>query len=270
MTIFQKIYLFNKCSLSNLLASLIKPKINRTMKKSNFITVILFSMFLIIFFCLRGFSSSFIPNSKEIRNLEKFNSISLSISAKVFIVQGSECRLEIEADEDDLAKIETEVKNGKLEIKTKNWVSNLHGNIVINITMPELKGLSVAGSGSIMANSEFKCQELDLAVTGSGTIKMENLAVKELDAVITGSGNIKLNGGPAADDLTLTITGSGSYSAEGLKINEARINITGSGSAKVHVVRELNTNITGSGSVLYQGDPIINANSTGSGRTKKM
>ena len=232
--------------------------------------VILSAMFLIIFFCLRASSSTYVNNSKEVRNLEKFNHISLSIAAKVFITQGSECRLEIEANEDDLTKIETIVKNGKLDIKTKGWTSNLKGNIIINITMPELKGLSVAGSGSIIASSKFTCQDLNLAVTGSGAIKMDKLAVREVDATITGSGNIKLSGEPVATELSLTITGSGSYSAEGLKVDEANITITGSGSAKIHVVRDLSTNITGSGSVLYQGDPMINANSTGSGKTKKM
>ena len=240
------------------------------MKKSHFFMVILSALFLIIFFCLRASSSTYVNNSKEVRNLEKFNRISLSLAAKVFITQGSECRLEIEADENDLEKIETVVKNGKLDIKTRSWTSNLKGNIIINITMPELKGLSVAGSGSIIANSNFTCQDLKLGVTGSGTIKMDKLAVQEVDAVITGSGNIKLSGEPVAAELSLTITGSGNYSAEELKVDEAHVTITGSGSAKIHVVKDLNTNITGSGSVLYQGDPMINANSTGSGKTKKM
>jgi hypothetical protein len=247
-----------------------KPIINQVMKRNYFITVVTFSIFLIICLNLSAFSYSHISRTKETRNLDKFNDISLSIAAKVFIVQGSEYRFEIEADEDDLGKIETNVKNGKLEIKTKNWMSGLGGNITIHITLPELEGLSVSGSGSINSNSKFNCQDLDLAVTGSGVINMEDLAVHELNAMITGSGNIKLNGKPVAQELLLTITGSGNYSAEELKINEARITITGSGSAKVNVVQQLKTNITGSGNVLYKGDPMINANSTGSGRTKKM
>ncbi len=240
------------------------------MKKRQFIVVILTTVLLTVFFCLRAHSSTIIPDSKEIRNVGKFSSISLSMAAKVYIEQGPECRLEIEADDDDLEKIKTEVKNGKLNISTKNWTSNLKGNVIINITMPELEGMVIAGSGSIVAGSKFSCEELDLSVTGSGAIKMENLSVGELDAMITGSGNIKLNGDPAADELSLTITGSGSYTSEGLKINEANISITGSGSAKVHVIKKLQTNITGSGNVYYQGDPIVNANSTGSGKTKKM
>lgn len=231
---------------------------------------ILTTMFLFVFLCLRVFSSSFVPDSKEIRNPGKFSRISLALAAKVYLVQGSECRLEIEANDNELEKIKTEVKNGKLNIGTKSWASGPKGSVTIKITMPELEGLSVAGSGSIVADSRFDCEELDLDISGSGAIKMKNLSVQELDAAITGSGHIKLNGEPAADELSLTITGSGDFSSEGLRIEEVKITITGSGSAKVHVVRKLTTNITGSGNVYYQGDPMINANSTGSGKTRKM
>ena len=56
---------------------------------------------------------------QEVRNLDNFNSISLSIPAKVYIQQGSSFRVAIDADENDLDKIETEVRNGKLDIKNK-------------------------------------------------------------------------------------------------------------------------------------------------------
>lgn len=207
---------------------------------------------------------------QEVRNLDNFNSISLSIPAKVYIQQGSSFRVAIDADENDLDKIETEVRNGKLDIKNKNWSSNIKGSVVINITMPELTALSVAGSGSFTTSSVFKCNDLNLSVTGSGNIKMEELSAEKLDALITGSGNISLNGNKTAGELKLNITGSGSYSAPDLKTDKVMITITGSGSAKINAVKELDTNITGSGDVHYKGDPIVNAHSTGSGKTRKM
>lgn len=207
---------------------------------------------------------------QEVRNLDNFNSISLSIAAKVYIEQGSTFRVAIDADANDLDKIETEVRNGRLDIKSKNWSSNIKGSVVINITMPELTGLSVAGSGSFAASSTFRCNELNLSVTGSGNIKMEELSAETVDALITGSGNIALNGNKTVEQLKLNITGSGSYSAPDLKTDQVKITITGSGSAKINAVKELDTNITGSGDVHYKGDPIVNAHSTGSGKTRKM
>jgi hypothetical protein len=240
------------------------------MKRNIVIGVISIALAVLVLIALGAFTSSDASISRDVRNPDRFDGISLSVAAKVYILQDSECKLDIQADEDDLDKIETVVKNGKLEIKSKSWTASLKGNVIIHITMPELKDLSVSGSGSIIADSGFDCNELNMSVTGSGSIKMNKLTVQTVEALITGSGNIKLDGAKTAGVLTLTITGSGSYSAEELKVNEAMVRITGSGSAKIHVMENLETNITGSGNVLYQGDPMVNANSTGSGKTKKM
>lgn len=240
------------------------------MKRNIAIGVISITLAMFVFIALSALTSSDASLFQDVRNPGRFDAISLSVAAKVYIVQDSECRLDIQADENDLDKIETIVKNGKLEIKSKSWTANFKGNVIIHITMPELKELSVSGSGSIIADSGFDCHELNMSVTGSGSIKMNKLAVQTVEGLITGSGKIKLDGAKTAEALTLTITGSGSYSAEELKVKEAMVRITGSGSAKIHVMENLETNITGSGNVLYQGDPMVNANSTGSGRTKKM
>ncbi|MBN2215182.1 MAG: DUF2807 domain-containing protein [Bacteroidales bacterium] len=240
------------------------------MKQNIRIRSVFYSPLMLILFVFGAFSYPVISGSQEVRNIDDFNCISLSIAAKVYILQGNECRLEIEASDDDLGIIETKVKDGKLEIKTRSWSANLSNNVTIHITIPELKGLSVAGSGNIIADSDFKCQDLDLSVTGSGAIKMADLTVQAIKALITGSGKIMLNGKKAADELSLTITGSGSYSAEEMQVNDAKVTITGSGSARINVAEELKTNITGSGNVHYKGDPMVDANATGSGKTKKM
>ncbi len=240
------------------------------MKRNIAIGVLSITLAMLILIGLSALTSSNASLSRDVRNLGNFDKISLAIAAKVYIVQDSEYSLDIQADEDDLDKIETIVKNGKLEIKLKSWTASCKGNVVIHITLPELKDLSVSGSGKIIADSGFNCQQLGMSVTGSGSIKMYKLTVQTVEALITGSGHIKLDGEKTAEALTLTITGSGSYSAEEMKVNEATVRITGSGSAKIHVMENLETNITGSGNVLYQGDPMVNANSTGSGRTKKM
>src|SRR4030042_68278 len=253
-----------------MITSFIKPKINLVMKKYFLTKAISCPLIVFILLMLSAFSTSDASGMQEVRNPDNFSKISLSMAAKVYVVQGSECRLKIEADENDLEKIETSVKDGKLEIKTKSWASNLKDNVIVRITMPELTGLSVSGSGSVIAESGFDCQELDLSVTGSGSIKMSKLTASTVEALITGSGNIQLDGEKTAGERALTITGSGNYSAEAMEVNHARITITGSGSARINVINELKTNITGSGNVTYRGDPVVNASATGSGRTKKM
>lgn len=207
---------------------------------------------------------------KEIRDVDQFSAISLAISADVYLIQGSPQKVEIEGDKASLQEIETVVSTGKLKIKTKDFFHGNIGKINIYITVPEINALSVAGSGDIKAQSVIKTDELDLNVSGSGSIHFKELNVREVSATITGSGDMDIASGEAQNELEVVITGSGSFSGKGFSAQEVNVNITGSGSAKVWAVKELDTNITGSGDVEYKGNPQVDANSTGSGRTHSI
>ncbi|MBN2273668.1 MAG: DUF2807 domain-containing protein [Bacteroidales bacterium] len=207
---------------------------------------------------------------KETRQVDQFSSISLAISANVYLTQGSVQKIEIEGDKNSLAEIETVVTGDLLKIKTKSRIGGNLGKVNLYITVPEINGLNVAGSGDIMAKSVIKTDEMDMSVSGSGSIHLTELSVHEVSTTITGSGNIDIESGQAQSELDVVITGSGSFSGEGFSADEANVTITGSGNAKVWAVKELGTNITGSGSVSYKGNPLVNAISTGSGKTRAV
>jgi hypothetical protein len=207
---------------------------------------------------------------KEIRDVSQFSALSLAISADVFLTQGPVQKIEIEGDKAALEEIETVVNDATLKIRTKDKFHGNIGKVSVYITMPEINGLSVAGSGDISARSDIRTDELDLNVSGSGSILFNGLSAREVSATITGSGNIDISAGQAGSELDVVITGSGSFSAEGFSVEEADVTITGSGSARVWAVKELESNITGSGNVVYKGEPQVNASSTGSGRTRSI
>lgn len=232
-----------------------------------------FILFAVIFalscFSLTGCMTTSANTSKEIRNVKDFTGIDLAISADVYITQGQDFKVEINADDEDLKEIETEVYGNTLKIKTKNWHDYIHRG-TIYITMPEVEALSIAGSGSIYATSQLKTADLELHISGSGSIILDNLSASRLDSEITGSGGIKLTGSNTVNNTEITITGSGNYDASRISAKEVGVRITGSGSAKVNALERLNTNITGSGEVNYSGRPMVNATSTGSGKTRAV
>lgn len=207
---------------------------------------------------------------KEIRNVGQFSAISLTISADVFLTQGSVQKIEIEGDKSSLEEIETTVNGQTLKICTKDMFHGNIGKVSVYITVPGINALTISGSGDIAAGSDITADELDLNVSGSGSIRFSGLSAREVSATITGSGNIDITAGKGQSELDVVITGSGSFSAEGFSVPEVDVNITGSGSARVWALKELETNITGSGNVAYKGDPQVNARSTGSGKTRSI
>ena len=202
---------------------------------------------------------------KEERDVSSFTGVSLGISGDLYITQGSPQKVMVQA-ENNMDEIETVVKDGVLRIKTDNWNSKIKG-AKIWVTMLEVESLNVSGSGDIVAETPINADELELKVSGSGTIDISELKGDEIGAAISGSGDIKLAG--SADEMELRISGSGSVYADGLKVSECGIKISGSGSCKIDVTGELDASISGSGRVTYYGNPQIDARVSGSGRVRK-
>lgn len=209
---------------------------------------------------------------EQTRKVDSFNEISLRIGANVHLEQGNQQSLEIEAKSSTLEEIITEVKEGKLIIRFPNknmfWSTFQPGEITIHITMPEINALGISGSGDIIAEDQIKTKSIDLAVSGSGNIKLEDLSAERVKTVISGSGNIILSGKTTAQDLSVSISGSGNFKGMDYSAKDVSIKIVGSGNAGVEAKDNLYIRLAGSGNVTYKGKPAIDQSTTGSGSVR--
>ena len=206
------------------------------------------------------------PKSEQ-RNLPAFNGIDLRCGANVIVAQGDKQDVRIEADDNLLSKITTEVKNDELVIDfTRDFRSKSGVNIYI--TMPALCLVELTGSGNITATGTFSCDFLNLRLSGSGDIK-GRFEAKSLKAALAGSGTMSLSGSVAESDIR--ISGSGNINARELKMFTSAIYITGSGNTEVDVANNLKVDITGSGNVYYVSEPAhLQTRITGSGNVGKV
>lgn len=209
-----------------------------------------------------------VAQEKETRNEKDFSGISFAVSGELYLTQGSGFSVILEGDKDLLEQIETSVKNGTLQIRKKDWRKSMNKRVKVWVTMPEVDNISVSGSGKVSASSEIESDELDLSVSGSGTIKLDKLAAGEIGCGISGSGKVYLDGS-GARECDLSISGSGEFSGLTFETAEMTIAISGSGRCDCNVSKDLNVRISGSGNVFYNGNPNVDSHSSGSGRVKK-
>jgi hypothetical protein len=212
---------------------------------------------------------------EQVRELGAFTSINLACPATVYITQGKTQKITLTGHEEDLERIITDVKGKKLIIKTQednSWftwknTSSLR-NIVIHITIPDIEGIAVSGSGQVITKSPIKTSSLDLSIAGSGSMKLQADA-REISMKISGSGSIEVEGKSKSNEIS--IAGSGSIRAEKLLAEDYDISISGSGSCRIYASKSLNSRIAGSGNIYYKGDPDqVNNKTAGSGRIKKI
>jgi hypothetical protein len=206
--------------------------------------------------------------NKETRNVSGFTKVNLGISGDLYITIGSEFKVVLEGKKSLLEEIETEVSGSKLVIKNENWHSHGNEKVTVYITMPELAGLGVSGSGKAEIKDAVKAENLDFSVSGSGRIQTADLAVGKLNVGISGSGDVIIGGSGEAKSAYVSISGSGNYDGEELKTGDGDFHISGSGSCKCYVTDNLDASVSGSGNITYIGSPKIDARVSGSGRVR--
>jgi hypothetical protein len=205
---------------------------------------------------------------KETRNVSGFKRVSFGVAGNLYITLGSEFNVVIEGEKSFLEDIVTEVSGGRLVIKKDNWRLNMNEKVTVYITMPEVEGLSVSGSGRAEIKDAVKADNLALSVSGSGKLYTGDVAAGTLDCGISGSGDIIIGGNGNATKADISISGSGNYSGESLKIRSAGISISGSGNCTCNVSETLRASVSGSGNVSYLGNPKIDARVSGSGHVR--
>lgn len=204
------------------------------------------------------------PVIAETRKTASFNMINLSIPADVFVTQGNSERIVIEAQENVMDVINTDVRGGEVNIRFANGVVvKRFEPIKIFITTRNIKELRVSGSGNIYNNSPIFTDELYITVSGSGNVDLQDIDSPIVESNISGSGQIYLSGFCA--DQYAQISGSGSIHAFGLLSESTNIDISGSGKTEVSVSNYLSVRISGSGNVYYKGRPSLVTRISGSG-----
>lgn len=199
----------------------------------------------------------------EGRTALNFDKVKSSGAFDVHITKGNDYELIVSAEENIMPAIETSVSNGILNLDIRNN-TNIRSDLPIEIfiTTPELEGVKLSGSGKITTDY-FECQQMDINLSGSGTISTACDADK-VNVAISGSGSVEISG--KANKTELNISGSGNIEASYLNSEACYSKISGSGDVWISVDKYLRASISGSGNVFYYGQPELNKNISGSGK----
>ncbi len=182
----------------------------------------------------------------EKRNVSNFEKVVVDGSFKVFIEHSKNETLEIEAEENILPHIVSEVRGNVLRIYTEDDVRTTE-TIKIRIGSDEVEYVELNGSGKIEIN---------------------NFENDKLGVEMNGSGKIYANG--KTKDFEVEINGSGKVETKNLKAENVDVEINGSGKVEIRSERSINSDVNGSGKIIYHGNPTIISNSVnGSGKIVK-
>lgn len=204
----------------------------------------------------------------EKRNVSGFSEVGFGVAGELIISLGNEYSVVLEGDRDYISEIETIVSGGELRIKRDKWFDAGNSKVVVRITMPDLEGVSVSGSGRVTVNDPLKGGDLDISISGSGKAFLRDVALSDVECHISGSGSLNIAGSGTIERLEMNISGSGDYVGADTRVGTLEANISGSGSCDCHVTGMIRASISGSGHINYSGNPKIDAAISGSGKVR--
>jgi len=199
---------------------------------------------------------------KESRTVSGFDRFEFETSGNVYLSQGDKESIAIETDDNIINHVKTDIQNGVLNISTDKSISPKKFNVYL--TMKNIYGCTLSGSGNINAQTQILTPKIDLQLEGSGSINLPNLLAKESGLLISGSGNITVKGN--GDTKLVQIDGSGNIDAFEFESQVCKAVINGSGNAAVNAKTSLDAQINGSGDITYRGNPkVVKRHVSGSG-----
>ena len=167
----------------------------------------------------------------EKRELKSFTAVDTGGAYDVNIVCQKPASFEIEADDNLLPLIKTEVRDGVLYVNSDQEFHSSKSP-ALRITLPELSSVASHGAADINI-SDANSTELKLVSTGADSI----------DA----AGKSK--------SVTISSTGAGSINTSNLTAEKAKVDITGAAKVDVYASDQLDVTVSGVGSVTYSGNP---------------
>lgn len=198
---------------------------------------------------------------KQERPISSFNSIRVSSAFEVILSQGDYEKVVVEANENLMDNIKTEVKGSKLIVSSRGCLKN-HKTIKIYITFKNINSLYVSGAVEICGEGKLNFDVLDMDFSGASEIEMD-ITANKLSGDFSGASEISLSG--KVNDVKLELSGASELKALELEIQNFDIEISGAAEAKVYIKQKLNVDISGAAEVRYLGDPVVTKEISGAG-----
>lgn len=204
----------------------------------------------------------------EERNVTSdFTEVRGSAGLDVYLTQGDENKIVVEADENLLQYIQTDIEGGKLHVTTSENIGRSTAKKVY-VTFKALNTVEASSGADVTGNSVIKSQNLTLKSSSGATLDVEVFA-QEISAKTSSGADLEVSG--KATSLTADASSGSELNAKELLVLNCNAEASSGAEVTVNVREKLETNVSSGGDINYYGNPVsVNSNKSHSGSVDKM
>ena len=203
----------------------------------------------------------------ETREVGDFTGVRGSAGMDVFLTQGSENKVVIEADENLMDNIEAYVENGVLKITTKKSIGRSKSQKA-HVTYVALESIEASSGADVIGNSVIKSETLSLESSSGADLEVEILS-KEVYASSSSGSDLKISG--KATRLIANASSGSDIKARELEVISCKASASSGADIAVNVKEQMEGKASSGGDIKYYGNPSdVSVKDGTSGNVRKM
>lgn len=184
--------------------------------------------------------------ASEARSVEEFKGIDVGGIFQVEVTAGKDYSVVVEADDNLLPYVRTEVSGGVLKISATERLKS-STPMRIRVTAPDIESIDASGACKI-AVADLKNSELRVDTSGAS----------------------KVNIAGETASLTIDVSGASQIDAANLKAENATVDASGASKVEVFVTGKLVSEASGASKVGYSGNPTsVTKDTSGAGKVSQ-
>ncbi|PRX54289.1 head GIN domain-containing protein [Flagellimonas meridianipacifica] len=202
---------------------------------------------------------------EETRNIsEDFTVVSAAEGLDVFVTQDRDFSISIEADENVIDLIATDIRDGKLRIHTTENIGRATKKIYV--TLPEIEGLRSSSGADLIVQNVIQADKLELDASSGSDLHVE-LNASEVEADASSGADIKLSG--KADMLYVDASSGADIRARDLEVKKCNAEASSGSDISVNVSESLVADASSGADISYTGEASVEKKKSVSGSVHK-
>ncbi|SEK33596.1 Putative auto-transporter adhesin, head GIN domain [Maribacter orientalis] len=195
---------------------------------------------------------------------EEFTEVSASEGIDVFVTQGSDFDISVEADENIMDLIGTDIRNGKLKIHAIENIGRATKKVYV--TLPKVSGLIASSGSHLTTENMIQADKLQVDAS-SGAIIDANVKVTNMEIDASSGANISLEG--TAKEVFVDGSSGANIKANELQTLVCNADASSGANISIDVTDNLTAEASSGGNISYKGNPSVQKNKSVSGSVHK-
>jgi len=182
---------------------------------------------------------------------EDFTKIKASEGLDVYITQNNTASIEVEADENIISLIATDIDNGVLTIHAKENIGRAKSK-KIYVSLPIVDRILSTSGADVYSTDVLVAENLEVKSTSGADVKIE-VKAESVSCTTSSGADIKISG--TADSLKAKATSGSDIEAKDLQVKSCNASVSSGADITVYTSDVLVAKTSSGGDIHYYGNP---------------